>query len=168
MSLLTRLLALIIGTTALVTRPLATAIGTRGLMIGPLVSVTRTAAPTTKTPTLAVQLPYQWHSQQMRGGGGETPYVFWKCFIKFLEIKYFTTFYKRFYHQQKIFYKFDHNYMQKQTLQLRNHFLKNDLLYKTNEVLIVKLTITCYCYCQLPSHIIWKKKFKNLMATRFM
>ena len=59
MSLLTRLLAPIIETTALVTRPLATAIGTRGPMIGPLVSVTRTATPTAKTPTLAIQLPDQ-------------------------------------------------------------------------------------------------------------
>lgn len=54
--------------------------------------------------------------------GRGTLCVFGKCFTKFSKVKYFTTFYKGFYDQSKIFYKFDYILLANKHLKMEKYF----------------------------------------------
>ena len=55
-------------------------------------------------------------------GEGKSLRVFGKCFTKFSKVKYFTTFYKEFYGQRKIFYKFDYILPANKHLKIEKYF----------------------------------------------
>ena len=59
-------------------------------------------------------------------GWGEANVCFCKMFYKFLKEKCFQTFYKEFYNQRKIFYKFDHIlHANKHQLKVGKHYPNN-------------------------------------------
>ena len=63
--------------------------------------------------------------------------VFVKCFTKFLKVEHFTTFYKRFNGQKKIFYKFDHILYTNKYLKMIKYCTEDSLLQNKRSVLEV-------------------------------
>ena len=63
-------------------------------------------------------------------GEGKQLYIFGKCFTNFSKVKHFIIFYKKFYSQWKIFYKFDYILPTNKHLKNGKTFLKNILLQK--------------------------------------
>ena len=80
-------------------------------------------------------------------GWGKRNYcVFVQCFTKILKVKRFTTFYKGFYNQWKIFYKFNH-------ILPANKYLEKNFF----EEKLLSLVIT-RCPLKIEWHLIYKKR----------
>ena len=56
--------------------------------------------------------------------------AFGEYFTKFSKVKYFTSFYKRFYGQHKIFYKFNYFFTYKQTYENEKTFFIQEEIYE--------------------------------------
>ena len=77
-------------------------------------------------------------------GEGKSLCVFGKCFTKFSKVKYFTTFYKEFYGQRKIFYKFDYILPANKHLKIEKYFTSKQ----------TKCAFRYHLFC-------WKLKIEN-------
>ena len=77
-------------------------------------------------------------------GEGKSLCVFGKCFTKFSKVKYFTTFYKEFYGQRKIFYKFDYILPANKHLKIEKYFTSTQ----------TKCAFRYHLFC-------WKLKIEN-------
>ena len=70
--------------------------------------------------------------------------IFVKYFTKILKVKYFTTFYKGFFGQQKIFYLFDYILHANKYVKIGKHF-KIYILFQNKEGINCKFLLLTFC-----------------------
>ena len=112
--------------------------------------------------------PHQIGYLATRWSEGKPLCIFVKYFTKILKVKYFITFYKEFYRQQKVFHMFDYSLHANKYVKIGKHFKIYIFYFKTYRTLTVNfyfcISFSWICYGQPkawlgePIFIQWKKK----------